>query len=104
LDWELTDKQVRSHYWLSTHQPLKNRSVRASLVDNCLKLETAGEVTVSALLDCRLVDFSKPLQIEHGDYMLLTEMRPSLTVLAESIHARGDRHLAGTVRVPVLVR
>lgn len=102
LDWELTDTEVRSHYWLQTVSPGNKRSIRANLYENHLSIEPDAVGGVTALLDGRLVDLAKPLLISHGEKKILHRLRPRLGVLARSLHDRGDPYLAGTIRVSLV--
>ncbi len=104
LDWELTDTQVRTHYWLNTETPAKKQRVRATLRDNRLIVDSAGLSSLGAILDGRRVVIGRPLLVTIGPKSLSIPLKPSLTVLAESLHARGDPHLSGTVRVPLITR
>ena len=64
---------------------------------------TAGSnvVAASALFDARLIDFSKPVQIELNGATTSRKVEPNLRTLCETLARRGDPELAFTGKLEV---
>jgi len=91
LDWLMTDKVVRDFYWLRVEQPLKQADILASCRDNRFVI-TANETVTGAtvLMDGRLVDFRKPVDIELNGSTITRQFAPSLKTFCETLARRGD--------------
>ncbi len=102
LTWEQTDSVVRDFFWLHSDAPAKNREIDATIKDNVLTVTTTGEVkTASALLDARLVDFSKPVSLSVNGKQSKLTVKPSFNTLCETMARRGDPELAFSARVVI---
>lgn len=91
LDWLMTDKVVRDFFWLRVEQPAKQAEILASCRDNRFVI-TANETVAGAtvFMDSRLVDFSKPVDIELNGSTTTRRFVPSLKTFCESLARRGD--------------
>ena len=102
LDWLMTDKVVRDFFWLHVPQPAKKQEILASCRDNRVVITANSNVTAATvLLDSRLVDFSKPVQVELNGASTTHTLQPSLAILAETLMRRGDPELAFTAKIEV---
>ena len=99
LTWRLTGGVVHDHFWLHVPAPGAGQHIEAHCADNRVELTTTevGEVVVG--LDGRLVDFSQPVTLVRDGEERELELAPSMRTLLETLDARGDVHLASTVRV-----
>lgn len=90
LSWALTNKEVDALNWLHVPEPAVGMEIDASCRDNCLSIKSRGIKEVHALLDERLVDFSKPLAIDVNGNASKKAIVPSLRTLCETLAERGD--------------
>ncbi len=103
LTWEQTDGVVRDFFWLQSNAPGKNREIDATITNNTLTVSTTSEVKdASALLDARLVDFSKPLSLSVNGKQSKLTLKPSFNILCETMARRGDPELAFSARVALV--
>ena len=91
LDWLMTDNVVKDFFWLRVEQPAKQAEILASCRDNRFVL-TVNETVTSAtvLMDSRLVDFSKPVDIELNGSTVSRKFSPCLKTFCETLARRGD--------------
>jgi transglutaminase-like putative cysteine protease len=104
LDWKLSDRVVRHHYWLEVANPRPGPRLKARLENNRLEIEVEGEgaedLEIRLHLDARLVDSRRPLVIaEKGKKERSVALKPSMRHLLESMAERGDPQLARTILV-----
>ncbi len=100
LTWLMTDKVVRSFFWLRTTAPGKKQEIDATCRDNALTVTTTTNVTAAAvMLDSRLVDFSKPITLGLNGKTSTLKVQPSLLILCQSLIERGDPELAFCARI-----
>jgi predicted esterase len=101
LFWEQTDGTVRDHYWLRTTKPTRGARIDASLVGQKLVVSTNGATGVEVLLDARLCDLGKELEIVVDGTPRKVTLQPSLRVLCATLRDRGDGSLAASVVLPL---
>ena len=101
LTWLMTDKVIRDFFWLRSEAPGKQLEIEAVCRDNRLTVTTTTNVTsASVMLDRRLVDFDKPVELEwNGKALKPRKLQPSLRVLGETLLRRGDPELAFTAQL-----
>jgi hypothetical protein len=102
LTWLQTDKVIKDFFWLHVPQPTKKQEIWASVRDNRFVVTANSNVTaVTVYFDQRLVDFSKPVDIELNGSTTSHRVEPSLRTLCETLMRRGDPELAFTGRLDV---
>ncbi len=102
LSWLLTDAVIRDFHWLHVDAPAKKKQILASCRDNRVVVTAGGDVdSVDVLLDSRLVDLSKPVDVELNGATTTIRVRPSLRTLCETMLRRGDPELAFVASVPI---
>ncbi len=102
LTWLMTDKVVSDFFWLRVPQPSKKQEILASCRDNRFVVTANSNVVAATVLcDSRLVDFSKPVQVELNGATTTHTLAPSLRTLAETLARRGDPELAFTASFEV---
>ena len=103
LDWLMTDKVVRDFFWLRVDQPAKKSEILASCRDNRFVV-TAGETVAGAtvLMDSRLVNFSKPVDIELNGSTTTRRFTPSLKLFCETLARRADPAFAFSAALQVV--
>jgi predicted esterase len=91
LDWLMTDKVVCDFFWLHVDQPAKKSEILASCHDNRFVV-TAGETVTNAtvFMDSRLVNFSKPVDVELNGSTTSRQFAPDLKVFCETLARRAD--------------
>lgn len=91
LDWLMTDGVVQDFFWLRVPHPAKEQEIRASCQSNRFAI-TASESVTSAivLMDTRLVDFSKPVELELNGATTTHRFAPSLNTFCETMARRAD--------------
>ena len=87
---------------IEVQKEIKKQDIFASCRDNCF-LVTANSSAVAAtvLFDPRLVDFTKPVQVELNGATTSHTFTPSLKTLPETLMRRGDPKLAFTASFEV---
>lgn len=97
LSWLMTDKVVTDFFWLRAEKPSKKQEILASCRDNRFVVTANSNVTAATVyFDSRLVDFSKPVQVELNGATTSHTFAPGLRTLAETLMRRGDPELAFT--------
>jgi pimeloyl-ACP methyl ester carboxylesterase len=100
LTWLQTDKVLQDFYWLHVSSPAKKLEVNAVCQDNRLTVSTSTNLTgLTVLLDKRLVDYARPLEIAFNGRISRRRLEPQLKILCESLLQRGDPDLAFSTRV-----
>jgi len=91
LTWLMTDAVVQDFFWLHVPQPGKQQEILASCQNNRFVV-TANEGVNRAtiLMDARLVDFDKPVDIELNGSTVTRHLKPSLKTFCETLARRGD--------------
>jgi hypothetical protein len=91
LDWLMTDSVVQDFFWLHVPHPGKEKEINASCQNNRFVI-TANEGVTNAtvLMDTRLVDFTKPVEIEVNGATKTRRFTPSLRIFCETIVRRAD--------------
>src|SRR4029450_1178887 len=65
ITWLQTDKVIQDFYWLHVPSPAKKQEVNVVCQDNRVTISTSTNVAALAvLLDRRLVNFAKPVELE----------------------------------------
>jgi predicted esterase len=100
LSWEQTDGVVRDFFWLASENPAKAREVSASRDGNRITVTTKNGAAGWVLLDARMVDFSRPVEVERNGHLSRHRVHPSLKTLCETVERRGDPELAFSARLP----
>ncbi|HEX8465041.1 MAG TPA: transglutaminase domain-containing protein [Abditibacterium sp.] len=102
LTWTQTDNVVRDFFYLKSNRPDKNQEIDAQIEANRVTIQTTGEVKgASILLDGRLIDFSKPVQISVNGKISKLSLQPDFNTLCETMARRGDPDLAFAARIPI---
>jgi predicted esterase len=102
LTWLLTDKVITDFFWLHVPEPTKKQEIWASCHDNRFVVTANSNVTaVTVFFDNRLVDFSKPVDIELNGSTTSRRVEPRLRTLCETLLPRGDIELAFTGRLDI---
>ena len=102
LTWLMTDPVVRDFFWLHVPQPSKGQEIVASCQHNRFDIDAnRSVVAATVLMDQRLVDFSKPVDIELNGSTVTRRFSPSLTTLCETLARRGDPAYAFTAQFMV---
>lgn len=101
LTWEMTDRVVKTFYWLAVPYPGKQQEIDALCDDNEIRILARGVGLFRLMLDGRLIDFDRPVTIRVNEKSLTRKLRPSLKTLCETLTERGDHRLASTVSLEV---
>lgn len=101
ITWLMTDPVIRNFFWLQARQPAKKVEFNASCRDNWVKVKTSSPCQAAVLLDSRLVDFRRPVKLELNGQVKSLRIKPSLSVLANTLLDRGDPGLAFTAQIEV---
>jgi len=102
LTWLLTDPVVEDFFWLHVPHPSKQQEILAGCRDNRVVVTANDRVeTVQVLLDSRLVDFTKPVQLELNGVATKHAVLPSLKTLCATLQRRGDPRLAFTAELKI---
>jgi len=104
LSWEMTDGVVRDFFWLSDRRPAKKRWIEAECRNNRVTARTSGGAPFRILLDGRLADVARPVEITIDGRTSTIEPQPSLRTLLDTLIERGDIGLAFSVAVDVPAR
>ncbi len=99
ITWEMTDTVVRDFFWLAVPDPAKKKEIDAAIKKNAVEVTTTNVAAFALLLDARLVDFERPIQVKLNGEKRTVEAKPSLRTLCDSLLERGDPQLAYTARV-----
>jgi predicted esterase len=91
LTWLMTDGVVRDFFWLHVAQPGKQQEILASCQNNRFVITANADVTTATvLMDTRLVDYTKPVEIELNGSTVKRRFAPSLKMMCETLARRGD--------------
>lgn len=101
LFWEQTDGTVRDHYWLRTATPTRGARVDANLTGQKLVVTTKGAAGLEVLLDARLCELGRELEVVVDGAARKVTLQPSLRVLCTTLRDRGDGSLAASVVLPL---
>jgi hypothetical protein len=95
---------IRDFFWLEVPAPGKQQEINATCRDNRVTVTTRGVSAAGVLLDSRLVDLGRPVELEVNGRSTKQRLRPALRVLCETMALRGDPAFAFSVRVPLSPR
>jgi predicted esterase len=102
VTWLMTDPVVKDFFWLHVPQPGQGQEILASCRDNRLVLTANASVTAATVLtDTRLVDLSKPVDIELNGSTVTRHLWPSLKTLCDTLVQRGDPSYAFSAELKV---
>jgi transglutaminase-like putative cysteine protease len=102
LDWLMTDGVVQDFFWLRVSQPGKQQEIVASCQSNRFALTTTGNVSGATMfMDTRLVDFSRPVEIELNGSTVMRRFAPNLKTLCETLMRRADPGYAFTAEFTI---
>jgi predicted esterase len=101
LSWLMTDTVIKDFFWLHVPQPGKNQEIDSTCDHNHLTITTMNVKAASILLDSRLIDFSKPLDLEVNGKTEQRKLKPSLEILCRTLMERGDPDLAFSAELPL---
>ncbi|HWW03096.1 MAG TPA: transglutaminase domain-containing protein [Candidatus Acidoferrum sp.] len=91
LDWLMTDGVVQDLFWLRVSRPGKQQEIQATCQNNRYVITANENVTgATVFMDTRLVDFSKPVEIELNGSTTTRRFAPSLNTFCETIADRAD--------------
>ena len=96
LTWEPTDPHIKDFFWLSVKEPEKGQLLDVAIHDNSARITTRKVKEFALDLDCRLIEYGKPLRITIDGKTKEFTPRPSFLTLCQSIVKRGDPQLACT--------
>lgn len=103
ITWLQTDPVVTDFFWLHVPQPSKEQEILASCRDNRFVVTANEKVNrVTVLMDARLVDFSKPVDIELNGSTVTRRFTPRLKTVCESLKRRGDPGFAFSAEFTVV--
>ena len=102
ISWLQTDPMVKDFFWLHAPSPGKRQEILASCNENRFVI-TANEkvASLSVLMDSRLVDFRKPVEIELNGSTTKLTLSPSLKTFCETLARRGDPGYAFSAELKV---
>jgi transglutaminase-like putative cysteine protease/predicted esterase len=102
VTWLMTDSVVKDFFWLRSSQPGKEQEISAVCKDNRLVITANEKVSaVTVLMDQRLVDFTRPVEIEVNGSTITRKLRPSLKTFCESLARRGDPDYAFSAELDI---
>jgi pimeloyl-ACP methyl ester carboxylesterase len=101
LSWAPTNREVDSLNWLHIPNPAAGMEIDAACRDNCLSIKLQRIQEIQILLDERLVDYDKPIEINVDGDTSSRQLKPSLRTLCESLAERGDPEFMFTARLTV---
>lgn len=102
LAWWMTDPMVKDFFWLHVPQPGKTQQILASHSNNRFVVTANEHVSsVAVLMDTRMVDFAKPVNIELNGSTVSRKLAPSLNVLCATLARRGDPGFAFSAQLTV---
>jgi hypothetical protein len=91
LDWLMTDGVIHDFFWLRVPAPAKGMEIIARWENNRIVITANQSVTnATVLFDTRLVDFSKPVNIELNGATTTHKFVPSIKTFCETLAHRGD--------------
>ena len=97
LSWLMTDQVITDFFWLHVPSPGKRQEILASCRDNRVVITANSNVAAATvMLDARLIDFRKPVQVELNGATTTVNVAPSLRTLCDTLLRRGDAELAFT--------
>jgi transglutaminase-like putative cysteine protease/predicted esterase len=91
MDWMMTDSVIQDFFWLHVPTPSKQQEILASFEKNRFVV-TANEKATNIVvhMDSRMVDFTKPVDIELNGSTTSRKLVPSLKTFCETLARRGD--------------
>lgn len=102
LTWLQTDAVIHDFFWLHSPAPDKAQEIDAACQGNIVTVTLTPSLTpATALLDSRLVDFSKPVTFDINGAETTRRIVPRLRTLGQTLLRRGDPDLAFTAEVPL---
>jgi hypothetical protein len=101
ISWLQTDGVIRDFFWLSSSNPAKKREINASRRNNTFTVTSRNGAQGSILLDARMVDFSRPIDLSINAQKSRPRVVPSLKILCETMARRGDPELAFSAQLPL---
>jgi transglutaminase-like putative cysteine protease len=102
--WEMTDGVVRDFFWLADRRPAKKRRIEAECRENRVTVRTNGFAAFRILLDGRLADTERPIDLTVNGRASQVALRPSLRTLLDTLLERGDIGLAFSAELEVPAR
>lgn len=99
LTWELTDSQVKDHFWITVAEPKPGQRIDAVVKGNAIEVKSEKIDRFSLEFDGRLVDIRQPIDVTINGKTSKQNATPSLATLCESLARRGDIELAASCRL-----
>ena len=100
LTWRLSDGVIRDFFWLHVPAPDSGKELDVTCRGNRLTATVTTNLTAATiLLDSRLIDFRKPVTLEHNGKTSTHKLQPSLRTLCETLQRRGDPELSFTAEI-----
>jgi predicted esterase len=90
LSWALSDREVDSLNWLHVADPAPRMEIDATCRDNRISIKSQRIPEIQILLDERLVDYDKPIEVDVDGSTSSQQLKPSLRTLCETLAHRGD--------------
>jgi hypothetical protein len=102
LTWLMTDSVVKDFFWLHVPKPGKQQEVLASFSNNRFVVTANERVeSVTVLMDSRMVDLRKPIDIELNGSTVTRRRLPSLKTFCQTLAGRGDPEFAFSAELVV---
>jgi hypothetical protein len=102
LTWLMTDSVVKDFFWLHVPKPGKQQEVLASFSNNRFVVTANERVeSVTVLMDSRMVDLRKPIDIELNGSTVTRRRVPSLKTFCQTLARRGDPEFAFSAELVV---
>lgn len=101
VTWEMTDTVVKRFFWLKNDSPERGSLIDAKIEGNQISVKTDKCNSFSILLDSRLIDPAKPIELKIGDSINKIDYKPSFKTLCETMATSGDPNLAFDFEIKV---
>lgn len=101
LTWQMTDSVVKRFFWLRTATPKRGQVIDAKIEGNQITVTAEECKSFSILVDSRLIDPTKPIELKIGDSEKQIKYKPNFETLCDTISETGDLNLAFDFEIEV---
>jgi len=101
VTWEMTDSVVKRFFWLKSDKPKRGQVIDAKIENNTIEVKVENCSSFSILIDSRLIDPEKPIELKLGESVNKIEYKPSFETLCQTIAETGDPNLAFDFEIKV---
>ena len=101
VTWEMTDSVVKRFSWLKCDEPKKGQLIDARIYGNTIEVKSENCKSFSIMLDRRLIDPDKPIELKISGNSNTIEYKPTFKTLCQDIAATGDLNLAFDFEIKV---